>query len=335
MQSIDTQTTASQMARRRFLRRLGIGTAATAIYSGSHLMSADVKPKTYTYKKVGNLSIKADVYRSDNNKQQPVLVWIHGGALINGHRAGVSGRVLRHALSNGYTLCSIDYRLAPETQLPAIIEDLEDAMTWVAKRGPALFNAKPGKIAVSGGSAGGYMTLTSGFRAKPRPTVLLSLWGYGDLVGDWYSKPSPHKRHAIDISRDDAYKQVSGEPISDSRERNGDGGKFYRYCRKYGIWPEAVSGWRPHKEPKKFYPYMAVKNVTKDYPPTTMIHGTKDTDVPYEQSAMMAAEFKKHGIAHQLHSIDGGEHGLSGADADDIDAAYKAAFQFVDDHMLG
>ena len=23
----------------------------------------------------------------------------------------------------------------------------------------------------------------------------LSLYGYGDLVGDWYSKPSPHARH--------------------------------------------------------------------------------------------------------------------------------------------
>ena len=25
----------------------------------------------------------------------------------------------------------------------------------------------------------------------PHPTVLFSLWGYGDLIGDWYSKPSP------------------------------------------------------------------------------------------------------------------------------------------------
>ena len=63
------------------------------------------------------------------------------------------------------------------------------------------------------------------------------------------------------------------------------------------------------------------------------IHGTKDTDVPYEQSTMMAAEFKKHGVEHKLISIRGGEHGLAGGDADEIDKAYQSAFAFVDQHM--
>ena len=42
-----------------------------------------------------------------------------------------------------------------------------------------------------------------------------------------------------------------------------------------------VSGFDPHTEPEKSYPFMAVKNVTENYPPTLMIHGTADTDVPY------------------------------------------------------
>ena len=40
---------------------------------------------------------------------------------------------------------------------------------------------------------------------------------------------------------------------------------------------------------------MPVKHVTPDYPPTMLIHGTEDTDVPYEQSVMMAEQFKVHG----------------------------------------
>ena len=50
-------------------------------------------------------------------------------------------------------------------------------------------------MAVPGGSAGGYLTLATGFRVNPPPTVLVALFGYGDLIGDWYSKPSPHPRH--------------------------------------------------------------------------------------------------------------------------------------------
>ena len=135
----------------------------------------------------------------------------------------------------------------PETQLPEIIADLEDAFRWVREKGPELFHADPDRVAAIGGSAGGYLTLTAGFRAKPRPVALVSLWGYGDLVGPWYSEPSPHPRHhTTKLSREEAYKQVSGPPISDSRNRKGDGGAFYQFCRQQGLWPKAVSGWDPH-----------------------------------------------------------------------------------------
>lgn len=318
---------------------LALGAAAAtgawlADQTNAAAAAADLDMKTFTYKTVGKLAIKADVYRTDDDVVRPVVVWIHGGALINGHRASVSGQVKQWALDAGYALVSIDYRLAPETQLPEIIQDLEDAFTWIRQDGPELFKIDPGKVAVTGGSAGGYLTLTSGFRVKPRPRVLLSLWGYGDLVGDWYSKPSPHPRHhGTKLSRADAYRQVSGPAVSDSRQRDGNGGAFYQYCRQTGEWPKAVSGWDPHREPEKFYPFMAVKNVTGDYPPTVMIHGTEDTDVPYEQSVMMAAELKKAGVPHELITIRGGEHGLAGGDPAAIRAAYQQAFALVDRYL--
>ena len=113
----------------------------------------------------------------------------------------------------------------------------------------------------------------------------------------------------------------------------GDGRAFYQYCRQTGTWPQALSGWDPHKEPERFYPYMPVKNVTADYPPTALIHGTDDTDVPYEQSTMMAEQFQQHNVPHILMSVPDGEHGLGGGDANVIDSAYEKAFAFVDDHL--
>jgi acetyl esterase/lipase len=283
---------------------------------------------------VGDLAIKADVYRHPDDRARPAAVWIHGGALIGGHRGEVPDRVKKHMLGAGYILISLDYRLAPETQLPEIIQDLEDAFDWIRRDGPRLFRIDPSQIAVIGGSAGGYLTLTSGFRVNPRPTVLLSLWGYGDLVGDWYSTPSPHPRHhQSKLSRDEAFRQVSGPPISDSRDRKGDGGAFYQYCRQTGTWPQAVSGWDPIKEPEQFHQFMPVKNVSAEYPPTVMIHGANDTDVPHEQSVMMAEQFKQHGVPHLLISIPDGEHGLGGGDPKLIDAAYAKAFAFVDKRL--
>jgi acetyl esterase/lipase len=290
--------------------------------------------RTHVYKRVEDLSIRADSYRFADKPNQPVVVWIHGGALINGHRESVPPWLMEACRENGWVLVSLDYRLAPEVQLPDIISDLEDAFRWIAAEGPQLFQADPRRIAVVGGSAGGYLTLVAGYRARPRPVALVSLWGYGDLVGPWYSEPSQHPRHnKTKLSREEAYAQVPGPPVSDSRDRQGNGGAFYQYLRQHGEWPKAVTGWDPHAESKKYDPYMPLKNVTKDYPPTLLIHGDKDTDVPYEQSELMAAELEKHHVENRLITVVGGEHGLPGAKPEDVAAAHRAAIEFLKQHL--
>ncbi|MDA0587938.1 MAG: alpha/beta hydrolase [Planctomycetota bacterium] len=296
----------------------------------------DFVKTTAVYKQVGELKIRADVYRPETTDVLPVVVWIHGGALINGHREGVSGRVRQWASDNGCAMVSIDYRLAPETQLPGIIEDLEDSFQWIRGAGAKQFHLDPNRIAVTGGSAGGCLTLTAGYRVKPRPQVLLAFWGYGDLIGDWYSKPSPHPRHHIsNLSEPEAWKQVSGLPIADSRDRKGDGGAFYQFTRQKGVWPKAVTGWDPVVDAKKFHPFMAVKNVSTDYPPTAMIHGTADTDVPYEQSTMMAEQFEKHSVEHLMLTVPNGEHGLAGGDPRIIEDVNRRGFEFLGKHLPG
>jgi acetyl esterase/lipase len=314
---------------RRDLLRVAGGAALSAAVPRV-VCGQQPQPRTYIYKKAGGLEIKADVYRPDDEVERPIVVWIHGGALIMGSRRWVSERMNTMLLGAGYVVVSIDYRLAPESKLPVVIEDVEDAFGWIRREGAAQFHGDAGRMAVMGGSAGGYLTLVTGYRVEPRPLALVALWGYGDLIGDWYSTPSHYPRHQeIKMSSEEAHRQVSGPPISDDRDRQGNGSAFYQHCRQLGIWPREVSGWDPRAEAAKFYPFMPLRNVTKDYPPTLLIHGTSDTDVPYEQSVLMAAELKKHGVEHQLISIEGGEHGLDGGDRRQIDAAYESALAFV------
>jgi len=311
--------------------------AATTAVADDRTAPAEItepRRQTFAYKQVGKLAIQADVYTRGVRTARPVLVWIHGGALIMGHREGIDQRLKQAMLDKGYAVVSIDYRLAPETQLPEIIQDVEDAFRWIREQGPELFQADPARIAVSGGSAGGYLTLVTGYRVHPRPRALVAFWGYGDLVAPWYSEPSPHPRHRQSkLSREEAFKQVAGEPISDSRDRKGDGGGFYQFCRQQGLWPKAVSGWDPKHEAEEFFPFMPIKNVTPDYPPTLLIHGQKDTDVPYEESTKMAAELKRNSVEHRLISIPDGEHGLPGVDRKIIDENYRAAIEFIETHL--
>jgi dipeptidyl aminopeptidase/acylaminoacyl peptidase len=75
---------------------------------------------------------------------------------------------------------------------------------------------------------------------------------------------------------------------------------------------------------------MPVRNVTKDYPPTLLIHGTADTDVPYEESVMMEREFKKHGVDFKFITLQNSEHGFRGADPQAVEDAYAAIVPFTD-----
>ncbi len=310
-------------------RRSFLGAVATLGLTASGCASR-AETTTHVYKTVAALEIRADVHRGPGDLERPVAVWIHGGALIMGRRQGVPRILLERLIEAGFAVVSIDYRLAPETKLAAIVEDVEDAFGWIRSEGPSLFRADGARVVVLGSSAGGYLTLTTGYRVRPRPLALVSFWGYGDLIGPWYSTPSPHERHHRTVmTRQEALEQVSGPPISNAAHRKGDGGAFYQHCRQHGIWPTEVSGWGPREEADKFKPYMPLLNVTPGYPPTLLVHGTSDTDVPYEQSVLMAERFREHGVRHELMTFEGAEHGLGGAWSRETDSAYSAAIRFL------
>ncbi len=314
------------------VRRLELllGIAILCAVPACSRLPEDAAARTYVYKRVAGLEIRADVYNGADGPVRPVAVWIHGGALIMGRRESVPPQLRNQLVQAGFAVVSIDYRLAPETKLPAILEDVEDAFDWIRNQGPALFRADRDRVVVLGSSAGGYLTLATGHRVRPRPAALVSFWGYGDLIGPWYSTPSPHERHhRVVMTREEAQEEVTGPPISNAADRLGNGGAFYQHCRQHGIWPREVSGWDPHEEAERFGPYMPVENVTRDYPPTLLVHGTADTDVPYEQSVLMQERFLEHGVRHELMTFEGAEHGLGGAGSPALEQAYSAAVSFV------
>jgi acetyl esterase/lipase len=301
--------------------------AAVVVFSIQPEIPAEAKTvkiqrKTYAFKKLKNgEKLLADVYRPEDDSVRPVVVWIHGGALIVGDRklSHEPGSLLHDLLKAGYVVVSIDYRLAPKVKLPAILEDVQDACAWVRTKGPKLFHIDPKKMAVMGGSAGGYLTLMTGFRVKPRPTALVSLWGYGDIDGDWYSKPDPFYRKKPLVSKENADKK--------------GGGTLYLYLRQQGLWPKKLTGHDPATEPRAFDPLCPIRNITKNYPPTLLIHGDKDTDVPYQQSEAMARELKRKKVSHRLVRVVGGGHGLGNVGRKTVADAHAQVVAFLNKYM--
>jgi acetyl esterase/lipase len=235
--------------------------------------------------------------------------------------------VLRSLLDVGFTVVSIDYRLAPETKLPGIIEDVRDAFRWIRSTAAKL-RIEPDRLAVCGGSAGGYLTLMAGFAVSPRPKALVSYWGYGDIVGSWYSRPDPFYLKQPAVTREEALSAVGNTAISEQPPKNTRG-RFYLYCRQQGLWPKEVAGHDPAAEDSWFSRYCPIRNVTQQYPPTMLVHGTADTDVPYEQSRLMAERLAHAKVEHQFITIPDGAHGIGNIPADEQDRIYREAAMFL------
>jgi len=271
---------------------------------------ADV-PDTFTFKTVARCEIQADVFGGAGEGTHPVVVWIHGGALVAGNRSQVRVRpeVLGRYLAAGFVVVSIDYRLAPETKLPEIVADVIDAFAWVRTEGPVLFGADPTRVVAAGHSAGGYLALMTGLCVDPPPVAIASVYGYGDIAGPWYSRPDPFYCGQPAVGEAEAAaaigdRETSGSPFTEARAR------LYLYYRQHGLWPREITGVDPEADPAAFAPWCPDRNVTAAFPPTILLHGTADTDVPHTLSITMAERLAAAGVEHELILIGSAPHGF-------------------------
>lgn len=262
--------------------------------------------KRCTFKEVEGISIDCEIDLPESKTQSmPVVLYYHGGALTGGDLHLYNELIKKKLLDAGYAFVSADYRLAPVTKLPEIMEDVEDAYSWVLGPGAKEFGWDPERVAVMGSSAGGYISLMTG-TFSPAPKAIVSFYGYGDILGDWYCKPDPFYCQQPAVSEEEAVKNVGG----DFPRTSWDASKFYLRCRQQGTWTALVSGMDPIAQRKDIEKYCPEFRVKAGYPPTFLLHGNQDTDVPYEQSVQMRDALKKEGIDVAFYTEEGGGHGF-------------------------
>lgn len=255
---------------------------------------------TVVYKKETDYEIKGDFYPVLQSGA-PVLVYIHGGGLFWGSREDMKAEQIEFYNHAGFNVFSIDYRLAPETKLPEIKNDIADALYWLENDGRKQFDYNPQKIAVIGSSAGGYLALLSG-TLESKPKAIVSFYGYGDITGDWAVKPSPHYQKLTTVPKELAKMLVSDKIITVGPIQNRYA--IYMYARQNGVWIEEISG-LPKQELSKYCP---INYVDGNFPPTLLLHGTLDEDVPYNQSVLMSDRLTKAAVENQLITIPNGKH---------------------------
>lgn len=131
------------------------------------------------------------IYRPSENKQQPVIVFYHGGGFVFNRMEHYDPMCSKLAAETGHAVVSVDYRLAPEHKFPVPVDEAIYAAQWVYDNAATLgFDSS--RISVAGESVGGNLAAIVAQQAIKRGTFAIAyqilLCPLTDWAGDYESK---------------------------------------------------------------------------------------------------------------------------------------------------
>ncbi|MEO8597123.1 MAG: alpha/beta hydrolase [Candidatus Solibacter sp.] len=255
--------------------------ACAAVYG------AAVDQKDVEFTRPGGKPVLLDLHVPDGAGPFPAAILVHGGGFDEGSRSTNCRPLFEPLAKAGYAWFSIDYRMAPEFRQPQASEDVATAMKWV-KANAAQYHVDVNRIVLIGESAGGYLVNYAGTHETPETKVRAVVDIYGPVD---YALIAEQRRD---------HPERFNMPSINKHFANGGGPRFLGAER---FDAEGLAKLR------SVSPLFAVH---KGMPPFLAIHGTKDDQVPYEQSPMMCDAMKKVGVSCDLVTVEGGGHGMSG-----------------------
>lgn len=245
----------------------------------------------------GYRALELDLWVPTGDGPVPVVVWVHGGAWMVGHRHGFppalhDGQLVDALLAAGLAVASIEYRLAREAAFPAQLHDAQAAVRWLRHHAGEL-GLDADRVGIGGESAGGHLAALVAFAAG-RP----DLQGTHGVAG-----PSTEVAALVDwfgVSDLDAMPEFEVPPEVAARLAPEDlvapGDVLLA-----GVDPalRAVSSPLPLVGPGA--------------PPTLLVHGDADRVVPLEQSVRLHDALQAAGASSRLVVVPGADHGFTGA----------------------
>lgn len=283
------------------------------------------KKYVFTYKKVQNHEIKANIFIPDLKQKHPVLVYFHGGGFIFGNRdEGLEDVLHDSLLAHKYAVVSADYRLAPETKLDEILKDVRDAVIYLRKEGIKKFNIDGDKIAVAGGSAGGYLALSTGYNVEPPPKAIIAI----STPTDFSAASNIEKGDESILKQPGPYDIVSDKIVSygDYTTRMD----LWRFLAKNKLANSEIFGFDVTKDTTRLKTFMLTKQITSTYPPTLLLHARKDHLVPLSAVEPFEKFLKEKGVESELFLV---EEGHSSQLINNNPEAIEKLILFLDEHL--
>ncbi len=222
-----------------------------------------------------------DILLPQDDKPTPAVIFVTGGGFISSNRARCPQ--LRMKLAEiGYFVGSINYRVAPDSTFPQLIDDVKTAINFLRSNAKG-FNIDAEKISVIGDSAGGYLATFVAAINNPKICAAVNLYGVSDLTK---------------IAADYSEERKELHKFSSASES----------LLLYGVPQFRGRGGTVFTDEKFAAAANPINYVTKNSAPMLLMHGTADDVVSPSQTDLVFQALKNHGVDAERYLIPNAKH---------------------------
>lgn len=251
-------------------------------------------------------SQKLDVYLAESEKPMPAMIYIHGGGWRGGSKNRIPGW-LKSAVQDGWlSVVSVEYRFTNVAPHPVQVNDCVRAIQFV-RHNASTWNIDPQRIGVTGGSAGGHLSLWVALHddaADPDSEDVIERQSSRVACAVSFAGPTDWSLLAEIEHRHPAYRQLLGyEPETPADEMDAKA--------KMDVSP--------------------ISFASDDDPPVMQVHGDSDVIVPLKHARNLNQRLTELGVKTELVVIKGGNHSVAGAGP----AVIERPTAFVQSQLLG
>ena len=252
-------------------------------------------------------ALTLDVFQPSQPNGKGVIFMVSGG-FFSSHDA-INAKTYRPFLDHGYTVFAVVHGSQPKFFVHEIEQDIHRAVRFV-RHHAVKYGVDPNELGITGGSAGGHLSLTMGTQGGP---------GKADAKDPVDRESSAVQAVACLFPPTDFLNW--GKPGEDAVGV----GPLVQFSPAFGPRNATPEGRQAlGKEISPIY------YVGSNMPPTLVIHGDADKLVPIYQAEIFGKRCLEVGAPFKLIVRPGKDHGWSGMEED-----IKVFAEWFDEHLLG
>ncbi len=246
------------------------------------------------YSKKMGVALTMDVFKPANPNGIGVI-WMVSGGWVSSHDA-INEGVAKIFTSKGQTVFQVVHGAQPRFKVPEIVQDIHRAVRFIRTHA-AEYGVDPNRLGISGGSAGGHLSLMIGTTGGP---------GKADAADP------------VDRASSAVQAVACFYPATDFLNYGKEGQSALEVGTLKGYWPAFGVTDATTKEQREALAHLIspIDSVSSKTPPTLIIHGDADMLVPLQQSQRFIAKLEADKVECKLIVKPGKGHGWPGLEKD-------------------